>query len=54
MKKWEKIANDYHCNFWKNYLFVKAATIQPDLVDMPQVYLAVRGYPKTIDYLYIP
>ncbi|MDI6778022.1 MAG: hypothetical protein QMD77_02420 [Patescibacteria group bacterium] len=54
MAKWEKIASDYHSNFWKNYLFVKAATVQPNLVDMPQVYLAVRGYPKTIDYLYLP
>ncbi|OGI25054.1 MAG: hypothetical protein A3J76_02365 [Candidatus Moranbacteria bacterium RBG_13_45_13] len=53
MAKWEKIASDYHSNFWKNYLFVKAATIQPRLIDMPQVYLAVRGYPKTIDYLYL-
>jgi phosphohistidine swiveling domain-containing protein len=54
MAKWEKIASDYGSNFWKNYLFVKGAALQPNLVAMPQVYLAIRGYPKEIDYLYLP
>ncbi|MDD5489091.1 MAG: PEP-utilizing enzyme [Candidatus Moranbacteria bacterium] len=54
MAKWEKIASDYHCNFWKNYCFVKGAALQPELIDIQQVHLGIRAWPKTIDYLYLP